>query len=144
MLRPWGHQGDVMALDVWVGFPERGKGRLALSFESDAYFEFLMPQFDSFFEHYGIRIDPYDGASIEGEQLDAMLELLAAATTLIEQQSGRFDVYMGTDLGSHREPRNEKVYRTVERAEFLAFMAEFRGAAVEARRSDQLLYFIGD
>jgi hypothetical protein len=96
-----------MALDIWVGNPTRFTGSPAASFEPEAYYSFLLPLFEEFAQSYGQMIDPYDGAVFEPNALTPVLELVNKAKALISAQPEEFPVYMGKNLGSYFEPKNE-------------------------------------
>jgi len=133
-----------MALDVWIGYPtHNGKGP-AVSFTPGAYYTFLNPLFEDFEEQHGTMIDPYDGAAFEGEELGPVLELVDRARRLVEEQPAVFDVFMGTNIGSYLEPKNEPVYHRVERAAYLEFLERLRAAVLAAQREHLPLVFYGD
>lgn len=133
-----------MALDVWVGYPERGAGGPVVSFEPEAYYAFLSPLFEDFGELHGKWIDPYGGAVFEGTELAQVLALVGRARALVEQQPHAFDVHMGTKIGSFLEPCNEEIYSHVKRDEYLAFIDRLRGAVVQAQQGGKPLVFSGD
>ena len=133
-----------MALDVWVGYPERKSGGPAVSFEPEAYYMFLYPLFEAFAKQHGKMIDQYDGVEFEGKELDHVIELVESAKSLIERQPEIFEVHMGTSLGSYMEPKNEEIYHNVERAEYLVFIERLRDAVLKAKSNHKPLVFFGD
>jgi hypothetical protein len=133
-----------MALDVWIGNPMRFTGSPAVSFEPEAYYSFLLPLFEEFAETYGQMIDPYDGAVFDTNALAPVIELVDKAQALISAQPEEFEVYMGTNLGSYLEPKNEEIYHPVKREEYLAFIDRLRSTVLEAQRTSKPLVFFGD
>jgi hypothetical protein len=51
---------------------------------------------------------------------------------------------MGTNMGSYVEPKNEEIYYSVKRTEYLDFVERLRGAVLEAKDSRRPLVFFGD
>jgi hypothetical protein len=133
-----------MALDVWIGNPTRFSGSPAVSFEPGAYYSFLLPLFEEFAETYGQMIDPYDGAMFDANALAPLIALVDKAQALISTQPEEFEVHMGTNLGSYLEPKNEEIYHSVKRQEYLAFIDRLRSAVLEAKRTGKPLVFFGD
>ena len=135
-----------MALDVWVGYPSRNNPEnLIVAFEPEAYYTFLYSLFEDFAARHGKMIDQYAGTEFNGsKQLDKVLELVESAKSLIAAQPARFDVHMGTFLGSAIKPCHEEIYHTVTRAEYLAFVERLRFAVLEAKKKGESLWFVGD
>lgn len=133
-----------MALDVWVGEPTRFVGGPAVSFEPEAYYSFIFPLFAEFAQSSGQMIGPYEGARFESSELAGVLALVDKAREMISAQPEEFQVHMGTNMGSYLEPRNEEIFCTVSRYEYLAFIEKLRLAVLEAQRTGKALVFFGD
>lgn len=133
-----------MALDVWVGKPNKLRGGPSVSFEPEAYYSFLFPLFEAFAQSNGKMIDSYDGAVFEKEELTLVLEFVEKAKKLVSAQSEEFDVFMGTNLGTYYKPKNEDIYHTVNRSEYLGFLEQLHAIVLEAQQSGNPLVFLGD
>jgi hypothetical protein len=133
-----------MALDVWIGKPTRFKGGPSVSFEPEAYYSFLYELFEEFAEVHGQMIDPYDGAIFQPSELAPVLELVDRAKELVSAQPEEFDVYMGKNLGSYYEPKDEDIYFKVKRHEYLNFIERLRQTVLEAQKAGKEVVFFGD
>ena len=123
-----------MALDIWVGdWNEKGSKLTFLRPRSILFV--LCPIFEDFEKEKGIMIDPYDGARFDSQFLDQVDELASKAESLVLSQPREFDVYMGTNLGTTLEPKNEEIYFTVKRSEFIDFIKKWESAIRQARES---------
>ena len=133
-----------MALDVWIGKPTQFKGGPSVSFEPEAYYSFLYELFEEFAEVHGQMIDPYDGAIFQATELAPVLELVDRAKELVSAQPEEFDVYMGKNLGSYYEPKDEDIYFKVKRSEYLMFIERLRQTVLEAQKVGKEVVFYGD
>lgn len=115
-----------MALDVWIGKPSIGK--------------YLKSSRSPMVK----LIDQYDGAIFESTELVPILGLLDKAKALISAQTEQFEVHMGTSLGSYLERKNEEIYHTVVRDDYLIFIEMLRSAVFEAQKLAKPLVFYGD
>jgi hypothetical protein len=133
-----------MALDVWIGEPTRFKGGPAVSFEPEAYYWFLYPLFEEFARLHGQMIDPYDGAAFLSTELAPVLKLVDDAEAMIAAQPSEFRVHIGTNLGTSFDPKNEAIYHTVKRDEYLKFIGKLHAAVLQAQKTGERLVFFGD
>ena len=72
------------------------------------------------------------------------MEVFSRAEDLILKQPKEFDIYMGTNLGSYREPKNEKIFHRVKRADILDFVRRLKSVVTDAQLSGKAVSFVGD
>lgn len=126
-----------MALDVWVGDWNQAGSERVTSFDPEAYYWFLYPLIEEFASTHGKCIDLYDGAEFRPDELPSIHDLLDRAVALVSSQPVTFDVHVGTIS-------ERKLYSTVEREAFLAFLEQVRSAVSRCERSGKPLLFYGD
>ncbi|MEO0476905.1 MAG: hypothetical protein AAF085_13185 [Planctomycetota bacterium] len=133
-----------MALDIWVGDWNEHGSKLITSFDPEAYYKFLYPLFEQFETVCGQFICQYDGAQFGPSSLDQISKLIDQAEKLIRQQEEVFEVHMGTFLGTSKHPKQEEIYESVSRDDYLQFISEWRSALLKARQDNKPLLFYGD
>jgi hypothetical protein len=133
-----------MPLDVWVGASNKSAGHHVASFKPEAYYAFIEPICEEVLQPVGKMIDQYDNMNFNSSELFRLLDVFARAEALILKQPKEFDVDMGTNLGSYREPKNEKIFHRVKRADILDFVRRLKSIVTDAQLSGKSVSFVGD
>ncbi|MEL0583848.1 MAG: hypothetical protein AAES65_03045 [Candidatus Thiodiazotropha sp. (ex. Lucinoma kazani)] len=133
-----------MALDVWIGKPGMNTGDLAISFEPEAYYYFLYPVFEEFSKSSGKLIDPYCNVAFEPAQFPSVLELIDKSKVLVSAQPEEFEVYMGKNLGSAVDRKDEEIFHILKREKYLKFLECLRLVVLNAEELGEPLVFFGD
>jgi hypothetical protein len=124
-----------MSLDIYLGDP--GPSSPKLQWEDHGYYHFLR------FEKLHVRtrqIDPYGGATFQGESLAALKETLAQARAQVEAKENEWDVLTGwADLS-----KKTTIHDRVSKKKFLQKISDFSKLVDEAITSHKSIVCCGD
>lgn len=153
-----------MALDIGVGNHGthdilNSEPRIALA---GSYCHFMSPLFDQLQKEIGKEIDPYDYASILGDELAAVERMLERAVEMLATQPESWEICVGTirlpdaeavarvqaDYPDLRleltHTCNYKMHETVRKDSFLKVIEEWRIVIARARELKLAMLCLGD